>query len=176
MLGLLLLSLPPHPRRRAADTALGDAVESEVVYAMHKPRGVVSKVQAPSPYQRTLTDVMEDAGVPPIPGHVGRLDAETSGLLLLTTHSLLLRSLVGQPEVLDAYGGAAVGKVYRLLLAGRHARGDGAIASLQEPLAFERSDRVIRADGARLLRLRTFRHDAIASGEYKLLGLSLIHI
>ena len=75
MLGLLLLSLPPHPRRRAADTALGDAVESEVVYAMHKPRGVVSKVQAPSPYQRTLTDVMEDAGVPPIPGHVGRLDA-----------------------------------------------------------------------------------------------------
>ena len=46
MLGLLLLSLPlpPHPRRRAADTALGDAVESEVVYAMHKPRGVVSKV------------------------------------------------------------------------------------------------------------------------------------
>ena len=170
MLGLLLLSLPPHPRRRAADTALGDAVESEVVYAMHKPRGVVSKVQAPSPYQRTLTDVMEDAGVPPIPGHVGRLDAETSGLLLLTTHSLLLRSLVGQPEVLDAYGGAAVGKVYRLLLAGRHARGDGAIASLQEPLAFERSERVIRADSARLLRLRTFRHDAIASGEYKLLG------
>ena len=43
MLGLLLLSLPPHPRRRAADTAHGDAVESEVVYAMHKPRGVVLK-------------------------------------------------------------------------------------------------------------------------------------
>ena len=40
------------------------------------------------------------AGVEPLPGHVGRLDAETSGLLLVTADSLLLRAVLNWPRVL----------------------------------------------------------------------------
>ena len=99
-------SLPAHPRYRATDTPAGDAIASETIYAMHKPRGVVSAVRDPDPYRRTLTDVMVAAGVPPLTAHVGRLDAETSGLLLLTSHPLLLRAIIGR---LEAGAGIAVG-------------------------------------------------------------------
>ncbi len=163
-------SLPAHPRYRATDTPAGDAIASETIYAMHKPRGVVSAVRDPDPHRRTLTDVMVAAGVPPLTAHVGRLDAETSGLLLLTSHPLLLRAIVGQPEVLEPFGGQPLPKVYTLLLAGRHAVDSVPIASLSEPLSFERSERTIEAEGARLLSVESFRDEALAAGEYRFCG------
>ena len=62
-------------------------------YAVHKPRGVLSAAGATDDGQRTLTDVMRKAGVAPIPGHVGRLDAQTSGLILVTNDSSLYRAI-----------------------------------------------------------------------------------
>ena len=75
-----------------------------VVYAIHKPRNVLSAVSDANPNRRTLTDVMVAAGVTPLPGHVGRLDAETSGLMLVTDDTLLLRAMLQWPEVVEAYG------------------------------------------------------------------------
>ena len=57
---------------------------SAVTYAIHKPRGVLSAARDANPRRRTLIDVMIAAGVEPLPGHVGRLDLETSGLILVT--------------------------------------------------------------------------------------------
>ena len=95
-----------HPRFTDADLPTGDAL-AEVTYALYKPRGVLSAVTTEArPHnahytsvkvdsrRRTLTDLMVDAGVAPLPSHVGRLDVETSGLMLVTSHSLLLRALL----------------------------------------------------------------------------------
>lgn len=82
-------------------------------YAVFKPRNVLSAsgtVDTGRKRYPTLTDVMKAAGVVPLPGHVGRLDAETSGLVLVTSDSLLLRGVLGWPEVLEEYGGTPVSK------------------------------------------------------------------
>lgn len=76
----------PYP----ANLPSGDCL-SETVYALYKPRGVLSSARDSDPNRRTLTDVMIKAGVPTLPGHVGRLDAPTSGLILVTSHGLLMR-------------------------------------------------------------------------------------
>ena len=58
----------------------------------------------------TLIDVMVAAGVQPLKGHIGRLDVETSGLILLTADSLLLRAVCNWDQVLKAYGGKPITK------------------------------------------------------------------
>ena len=75
-----------------------------ITYAIHKPRNVLSAASDANPNRRTLTDVMIAAGVAPLSGHVGRLDAETSGLMLVTDDTLLLRAMLQWPEVVSAYG------------------------------------------------------------------------
>ena len=141
--GLMLLCLADEPRLQPPP---GYSPLDEVVYAIHKPRNVLSAVgkdnsvgrSGKTSGHRTLSDVMVDAGVEPLPGHCGRLDVETSGLMLVTSDSLLLRAVLNWPEVLEAYGGTPLTKRYSLLLAGRH-----------EPLR----DRVQHRVGRRLARL-----------------------
>ena len=92
MIGALLLSaalIPPPPQGAQRDPL------SATTLAIFKPRGVISATGPPSAEQRgrrTLTDVMIAAGVATLSGHIGRLDAETSGLILVTEDSLLLRA------------------------------------------------------------------------------------
>mmetsp|Transcript_73233 Transcript_73233/g.194619 ORF Transcript_73233/g.194619 Transcript_73233/m.194619 type:complete len:241 (+) Transcript_73233:28-750(+) len=70
-------------------------------YAMHKPRGVLSAASDADPWRRTLTDVMADAHVDPLTGHIGRLDLETSGLLLITADGLLLEAALNIPRAVS---------------------------------------------------------------------------
>ena len=57
-----------------------------------KPRNVLSATKDASD-RATLRDLLDAAGAPPLSGHVGRLDFETSGLILVTTDSRLNRRL-----------------------------------------------------------------------------------
>lgn len=132
--GVLLLShvIAPPP---------GYAPLDEVVYAIHKPRHVLSAAGEDNSLGRsgrrrqhlTLTDVMLEAGVEPLPGHVGRLDADTTGLILVTSDSLLLRACLNWEDVLSTFGGAPMTKRYELLLAGRHEADSPALRVLGEP-------------------------------------------
>ena len=154
---------------------------SETVYALHKPRNVVSAVGDNLPIGRrgkrcqypTLTDVMLDAGVEPLTGHAGRLDAETSGLILITSDSLLLRAILGWSQVLDAFGGTVVTKRYSLLLAGRHPPDSPQLASLSEPLTHQRGRKEYYSDGAVSVEHRgCFVDVELASGEHALIDRS----
>jgi 16S rRNA U516 pseudouridylate synthase RsuA-like enzyme len=165
-----------HPRFTDADLDSGDAL-AEIVYAIHKPRGVLSAVGETHSHfgsggRRTLTDVMLDAEVEPLPGHVGRLDAETSGLILVTSHSLLLRAALAWPEVLDAHGGQPLAKRYELLVAGRHVPGAESLAALCAPLSFERGGKTYEADPALRLTHRGCVQDAALATEYEFIDRS----
>ena len=151
VLALLTLAtrLPPLPPECSA-----------VTYAIHKPRGVLSAARDANPHRRTLTDVMVTAGVEPLPGHVGRLDLETSGLILVTADSLLLEAALGipRPGVTDSEAASAsLTKTYELLLAGRHDPDSPALRDLGEPLTHQRGGREFHSDAAACVRhLRTF--------------------
>ena len=91
----------------AVDGELVAAVEGRVVYALHKPVGVVSTARDPQ-RRRTVADLVQsDRRVYP----VGRLDADTSGLILMTDDGELA-NLLTHPryEVPKAYR-AVVGNV-----------------------------------------------------------------
>ena len=102
---LVATPLPPHAPEVCAPGELSKepanplpplpAECTAVTYAIHKPRGVLSAARDANPRRRTLTDVMVAAGVKPLPGHVGRLDLETSGLILVTADGLLLEAALG---------------------------------------------------------------------------------
>ena len=81
-----------------ADVPSGNCL-AETTYAVFKPRNVLSVAgRDPEGADRaTLTNIMVDAGVPPLSGHVGRLDYETSGLILVTAHGLLKQALINWP-------------------------------------------------------------------------------
>ena len=98
-------------------------------YALHKPRGVLSIANTPSAkcQGRTLTDLMLAAGVAPLRGHIGRLDIQTSGLLLVTEDATLMRALTDEA--------ASLPKTYSLLLAGRHPETSPVLTSLRAPLS-----------------------------------------
>ena len=150
---LLLVALPAltsyNARLPRADLACGDCL-AETTYAICKPRGVLSATRPPpgEPQRRTLTDLMIDAGVAPLPGHVGRLDADTSGLILVTAHSLLNRALINMPGVSEAYGGQTVTKTYSLLLAGRHEADSERLGRLAEPFEHQRAGRTFYSQPA----------------------------
>lgn len=141
-----------------ADLPSGDCL-AETTYAIYKPRNVLSATRPTGEHVRhqesqlrgkwvCLTDVMLDAGVHPLPGHIGRLDADTSGLILVTSHSMLNRALVAQEEVLAAYGGRSAEKRYELLLAGRHETNSPLLATLAQPLVHQRNGRTYYSDAA----------------------------
>ena len=96
---------------------------SAVTYAIFKPRGVLSAARDANPRRRTLTDVMIAAGVEPLPGHVGRLDLETSGLILVTADGLLLEAALGRRTGMKEAPDSTLTKTYELLLAGRQLDG-----------------------------------------------------
>ena len=103
---------------------------------------------------------MLTAGVEPLPGHVGRLDLETSGLILVTADSLLLEAALGipRPGVTDSEAASAsLTKTYELLLAGLHDPDSPALRDLGEPLTHQRCGREFHSDAAACVRhLRTF--------------------
>jgi 23S rRNA pseudouridine2605 synthase len=69
---------------------LGAAGPERVVYAVHKPAGVVSTAHDPQG-RRTIVGLVPEAGTRLYP--VGRLDADTTGLILLTNDGELANHL-----------------------------------------------------------------------------------
>jgi 23S rRNA pseudouridine2605 synthase len=99
-----------------------DGPEARVSYALHKPLGVVSTASDPQG-RRTVLELVQDRD----PAHprlypVGRLDADSSGLILLTNDGALANRLT-HPRF-------EVEKTYRAKLAGAPI-GDGALRSLR---------------------------------------------
>ena len=142
-----------------------------VTYAIHKPRGVLSAARDADPTRRCLTDVMVDAGVAPVAGHVGRLDLDTSGLILVTADGLLLEAALNIPrgEVAASESTAPLTKTYQLLLQGRHEAGTAAVLSLGEPLTHRRGGREFHSDAAASVSvLRCFQSPELAT-EYALI-------
>ena len=99
-----------------------DGPEARVVYALHKPLGVVSTARDPGG-RRTVVELVADAD----PAHprlypVGRLDADSSGLILLTNDGELANRLT-HPRF-------EVEKTYRATLGGAPV-GDGVLRALR---------------------------------------------
>jgi 23S rRNA pseudouridine2605 synthase len=99
--------------------------EPRVVYAVNKPRGVVSTARD-SHGRPTVVELVPSAGARLYP--VGRLDADSSGLLLLTNDGALANRLT-HPR----YG---VPKTYRARLGGDPI-GEGALNALRRGVALE---------------------------------------
>jgi 23S rRNA pseudouridine2605 synthase len=100
----------------------GDPVrppDERVVYAVNKPRGVVSTARD-THGRPTVVELVAAGGLRLYP--VGRLDADTSGLILLTNDGELA-NLLTHPRY-------EVPKTYRALLSGGPV-GDGALARLR---------------------------------------------
>lgn len=57
-------------------------------FAVFKPRNVLSAT-CDKLGRTTLADLLSAARAPPLTGHIGRLDFETSGLILITSDSRL---------------------------------------------------------------------------------------
>jgi 23S rRNA pseudouridine2605 synthase len=99
--------------------------EARVVYALHKPLGVVST--AHDPHGRpTVLELVPAEGLRLYP--VGRLDADTSGLILLTNDGELANRLT-HPRF-------EVEKIYRATLGGGPV-GDGVLRALRRGVELE---------------------------------------
>ena len=94
--------------------------EARVVYAVHKPEGVVSTVRDPGG-RPTVLELLPDEGRRLYP--VGRLDADTTGLLLLTNDGELAHRLM--------HPSFEVPRTYRALV-GRPPVGERALRALRE--------------------------------------------
>ena len=114
---------------------------------------------------------MEDAGLEPLPGHIGRLDAQTSGLILVTADSLLLRAVLNWPQIVEQYGAPDAGpltKRYELLLAGQHEEASEKLLNLGDPLDHQRNNRWYHSEAAvSVEHLGCFQDDDLASGDYE---------
>ena len=64
----------------------------QLTYIVFKPRNVLSAT-CDAHGRSTLTCLLRKAGAPLLTGHVGRLDYETSGLMVITTDGRLNRQL-----------------------------------------------------------------------------------
>ena len=64
----------------------------QLTYIVFKPRNVLSAT-CDTHGRSTLTCLLRKAGAPLLTGHVGRLDYETSGLMVITTDGRLNRQL-----------------------------------------------------------------------------------
>eukprot|EP00961_Rhodomonas_salina_P073775 991270-Rhodomonas_salina.1 len=145
-------------------------------YAIYKPRGVLSitgadEASAKKVPRRTLTDLMVSAGLKPLPGHVGRLDLETGGLILVTGDGLLLEAALAVPFAVSLQADSSfkpLPKTYMLLLAGRHLADTAAIEGLRAPLTHRRGGKEYNSDGATVRVVRCFQSEELAT-EYALL-------
>ena len=103
-------------------------------FALHKPKGVLTSAKDGSAKLNrcTVYDLVRGAGMPRV-GCVGRLDYESSGLLLFTDNAALSIALTSKKYARDA-GGAKrpVEKRYQLTLAAKVPY--DRLVSLQEPL------------------------------------------
>ena len=108
---------------------------------LHKPPGVLVAA-SDDRGRRTVFDLLRGlpGGAPPALRHVGRLDRDSEGLLLLTTDGELAHRV--------AHPRHGVAKTYEALVAGRPA--DGALARLREGVALD--DGPARAAEAERLR------------------------
>ena len=105
-------------------------VSEKVYLVLNKPRGVVSTMSDPEG-RRTLQDLVADR--PERLFHVGRLDTDTAGLIILTNDGDFAQRLAHPSyEVDKTYVAEVEGEIYRRTLQaaarGRHARrrpGDG---------------------------------------------------
>ena len=174
---MVVLSLTQQPQRwffddlRPPAAALTDVPSGECLaeptYAIYKPRNVLSAAGHDTQKRRTLTDIMLEAGVVPMAGHVGRLDFETSGLILVTAHGLLNRALINLPEVLEAYGGSPVTKRYELIVAGRHEPESPSIQRLAAPLTHRLNGRTYYSRPAVAVECRGAYVDERPSSEWR---------
>ena len=105
--------------RVAVDGRALDGPEARVVYAVHKPLGVVSTARD-SHGRRTVVELVRAEGLRLYP--VGRLDADSSGLILLTNDGELANRLT-HPRF-------EVEKTYRATLGGGPV-GDDALRALR---------------------------------------------
>jgi 23S rRNA pseudouridine2605 synthase len=113
--------------RVAVDGQIVAGPESRVVYALHKPTGVLST--AHDPHGRpTVVQLLGDAAQGRRLYPVGRLDADSSGLILLTNDGELANRLT-HPR----YG---VQKTYRARVAGGPV-GEGALRALRAGVRLE---------------------------------------
>ena len=94
---------------------------------------------------------------------------QTSGLILVTADSLLLRAICGTPEVLGTQGGDPLSKRYSLLIAGSHEPDSPKIAALGDALEFQLKGRTIAAVGANAVEHRGCFHDPILATEHVLI-------
>jgi 23S rRNA pseudouridine2605 synthase len=101
------------------------AMPERVVYAVHKPAGVVSTARDPQG-RPTVVSLVSAPGARLYP--VGRLDADTTGLILLTNDGALANELT-HPRY-------EVPKTYRARVAGR-AVGERALRALREGVELE---------------------------------------
>ena len=148
-------SLAASTRRIAPHSTLANGLTT---YAIHKPRGVLSAFSDSDPEQHTLADVIATAGFRPLSGHIGRLDVQSSGLLLVTEDSALLQAVLHNDDHDDA-----IPKEYALLLSGRHLPASSLILSLAAPLTFQRRSRSVSADAAVVRHVRCFRDAELAN-------------
>jgi 23S rRNA pseudouridine2605 synthase len=102
-----------------------DGPETRVVYALHKPLGVLSTAHDPRG-RTTVLDLLSDEQRRLYP--VGRLDADSSGLILLTNDGELANRLT-HPRF-------EVPKTYRALLGGDPVR-EGALEMLHRGVELE---------------------------------------
>lgn len=103
-------------------------------YMLHKPAGLISQRQDEFPNICRLFDDLvragRVAGPPPSSRRaspVGRLDKDTTGLILFTTHGLLSRNVTD---------GGKISKRYIATVRGNWSDGDEAIAGLVDPLRY----------------------------------------
>lgn len=105
-----------------------------VVYLLNKPRGVVSAMS--DPHKRSLGDLVANLDVRLF--HVGRLDEDTEGLLILTNDGELAQRL--------AHPSFEVAKTYLATVAGRMGAADCRLLET----GIELEDGPVRADRVRL--------------------------
>jgi pseudouridine synthase len=132
----------------------GSCDEKVKIYAIYKPRNVVSAMSDHSPKKRTLTDVMRKAGVQPLQSHIGRLDVDTSGLILVTNLGSLVGAVLHSERPLP--------KTYELLVAGAHLHESAQLKSLEEELKFNRLNKNFQADAARIDSVSVFNSPELA--------------
>ncbi len=113
-----------HGQRVALDDVPIGPAPAQVVYALHKPRGVVSTAHDPQGRQTVLELVDSTRRLYP----VGRLDIDTTGLILLTNDGQLAHRLT-HPRF-------EVPKTYRALVAHPPVR-EGALRALRRGIELE---------------------------------------
>jgi 23S rRNA pseudouridine2605 synthase len=108
----------------AVDSLTVKSPETLVVYALHKPRGVVSTASDPQGRPTVVSLVTSDARLYP----VGRLDIDTTGLILLTNDGDLAYRLT--------HPSFEVPKTYRATVANGPVR-EQAVAALREGVVLD---------------------------------------